>query len=1030
MQHTPRIAHWLRITTALTSTLGFVIALGSSASANPVDGQVAAGDATISAPDTKTVQVDQASQNAVINWQSFDIASDETTRFVQPSAASWTLNRVTGSTSPTSILGTLTANGNLAIVNPDGILFGQNARIDVGGLIATTNDIRDTDFMSGNFAFTQPGNPSASIVNEGNISIADYGIGAFVAPGLRNAGVITANMGTVSLASGNAFTLDLYGDNLVRLVVGDEIASEVVDAATGAPMDDLVKNEGAISADGGTVALTAATARKAVNSVVNNTGIIEARSVGMRNGKIVLGGQTASTKTADAPTQVVKVSGDITVADAPFPSPRPADWERGKVVITGEAIEISDASIDATGVNGGGTILIGGDYLGGQANDSDFAKYGIDRETDPIPTASYAFLDGNSELNADAIAAGDGGKIVVWSDIATETAATITARGGAIGGDGGFIETSGNYLNATVAADASAPNGEAGTWLLDPLDIYISRTATANVGSYFGTYRGLYGLNAYPIGSSSYVDTFDIEAALNAGTNVMITTVGTSGAAHGDIHVMSDIRKTSGGNVALGMDSARNIYLSVGVDLVSTSGSINASLFAPNGQITGYNVGQISLDGGTLYLQGGQGITLSSSYDMPNLSLGPDYLAPNVVITFDQDLIRFSHNGSLATIPSGGIRLVDPTATGGLYINFGSLNYALQDYAIRIVNQRSWALVTDSGAFGAFTANGLNRIPEVVSDGAVNTRFSSAIPQVNGVYPVWEVSSTDAPNCYGLTCLAASPYGQKLIDALTMPPESTPIVAAKDTAEESASPQQPRTPVLPVSEPTGTNITPALAQKTILYAKLSQDVEGVPTALPSGTRRIADWQTVMRLSGVSEGEIRAYEIAGLDAAVYRTEGGEIVVAYGGTKKTSVADWATNFGVRLVVPPQYAAAAKLAELVAQRFGRPPSLTGHSLGGALASYAASKLSSTGPVVTFNADRNSLSLSGNRENQINIAVAGALIGDPNIGEYTPFVRSGQLPGKTYYVGTTDDQSNLFAGGHGIGGIIGGMENLLNSQ
>src|SRR5690606_34825070 len=116
-----------------------------NASANPVGGEVVAGQATIQSPDPSTLVIDQTSQKAIINWERFDIDRGETTRFVQPNSDAWVLNRITGSTEPSKILGTLQANGNVAIVNPDGILFGKDARVDVGGLIATTHDIANDD---------------------------------------------------------------------------------------------------------------------------------------------------------------------------------------------------------------------------------------------------------------------------------------------------------------------------------------------------------------------------------------------------------------------------------------------------------------------------------------------------------------------------------------------------------------------------------------------------------------------------------------------------------------------------------------------------------------------------------------------------------------------------------------------------------------------------------------------------------------------------------------------------------------------
>ena len=308
--------HSIKTNLLTTTALVSIFALSSPTLAGPEGGNVVAGEASISRPDQVTTRINQASQNTVLEWQHFNTSAQETVQFVQPNANSWTLNRVTGNLGPTVFLGSLQANGNVAVVNPDGIVFGQGSRVDVNSLIATTHDIRNQDFMAGRMVFDLPGNPAASVINEGTISVADHGLAAFVAPGVRNSGVITAKFGSVSLAADNTFTLDLYGDGLINLVADDEITQEVFDVATGQPMTDLVKNESTIRANGGIVALKASTARRAVNSVINNTGIIEANTIGVHQGKIILGAQTAATKVVKPnrptpPPQRVKISGTL-----------------------------------------------------------------------------------------------------------------------------------------------------------------------------------------------------------------------------------------------------------------------------------------------------------------------------------------------------------------------------------------------------------------------------------------------------------------------------------------------------------------------------------------------------------------------------------------------------------------------------------------------------------------------------------------------------------------------------------------------
>jgi filamentous hemagglutinin family protein len=240
----PRFTDLVLMTAAL-------LALGAApAVAGPEGGTVVGGAATIQGQGGPAVIVNQSSSSAIINWNTFNIGAKESVRFNQPGSSSVALNRVTGGLGPSEILGTLTANGRVFIINRDGILFGPGAVINTAGFLATTNDIKNSDFMAGRYNFNIPGRPDASIVNQGRITASSGGFAALVAPGVRNSGTITATLGTVALVSGNSFTLDMYGDKLITLAVNDQIASKVIDVATGRPLKSLVVNDGKIRAYG------------------------------------------------------------------------------------------------------------------------------------------------------------------------------------------------------------------------------------------------------------------------------------------------------------------------------------------------------------------------------------------------------------------------------------------------------------------------------------------------------------------------------------------------------------------------------------------------------------------------------------------------------------------------------------------------------------------------------------------------------------------------------------------------------------
>jgi filamentous hemagglutinin family protein len=230
-----------RVALARTSLwTALALAMASAANATPTGGVVASGQAGIVQAGGNTT-VTQTTSNVVINWQSFDIAADQTVQFVQPGSSSVALNRVLGA-DPTVIMGRLTSNGQVFLLNPNGVLFGVGSSVSVGGLVASTMSITDADFMAGNYAFTGAGN--GTVVNRGAID-APGGYVALMGRTVSNQGVISARLGSVVLAGAEAVTLDVAGDGLLN--VGVERGA----------VNALVENRGLIQADGGHVLLTA-----------------------------------------------------------------------------------------------------------------------------------------------------------------------------------------------------------------------------------------------------------------------------------------------------------------------------------------------------------------------------------------------------------------------------------------------------------------------------------------------------------------------------------------------------------------------------------------------------------------------------------------------------------------------------------------------------------------------------------------------------------------------------------------------------
>ncbi|MDR2876400.1 MAG: filamentous hemagglutinin N-terminal domain-containing protein, partial [Methylobacillus sp.] len=387
------------IVSSLTG-LSFALALASPstafAQALPTGGQVVGGSANIGQTGN-TMTIDQSTQRAAINWNTFNIGADNTVRFNQPNPQSITLNRVVGGV-PSNIQGSLLANGQVWIQNANGVLFGKNATINVNSLLATTKNVDVAQFMGGGSLDLTSTGKDAGIVNDGSITAQGYV--TLVGDQARNNGAINAKQ--VTLAAGDSATVAL--DN------GQGISVKL----TGDSAHALAENTGNINAGAdGSVLITAQGAKTVISSVINLDGVVRAGSV-----------------TADAK------NGDITVA--------------GK-------IDASNANADGSG-----------------------GKISLTAMDGKLNAESTATLDASAGNN------GNGGAIYVNS-ADTHFQGTARATGGTQSGDGGLIETSGEKLDITDAKiDASAANGQAGTWLLDPVDLTIDTPAANNISNALG----------------------------------------------------------------------------------------------------------------------------------------------------------------------------------------------------------------------------------------------------------------------------------------------------------------------------------------------------------------------------------------------------------------------------------------------------------------------------------------------------------------------------------------------------------------
>ena len=307
--------------------------------AAPSGGVVTSGSATIS-QSGNTTNINQSTSKASINWNKFNIASHETVNFNQPNVNSITLNRVIGN-ERSIIDGALNANGQVWILNSNGVLFGKNASINTAGLLATTKNISDTNFQNGNYSFS--GDSTESVINQGTIKIKDNGYVIFASNEVRNSGTIEAVKGRVQLTGTDEYTINLNGNSLVDLVVNK------------GTLDALVENSGTILADGGEIYLSTHAVDELLRGVVNNTGIIEANSLDGISGHVELfahGGTANIDGTIKAKGGFIETSGkELNVASTT--SIEASKWLLDPVNMTIESTggtDLSGGSVSATAI--------------------------------------------------------------------------------------------------------------------------------------------------------------------------------------------------------------------------------------------------------------------------------------------------------------------------------------------------------------------------------------------------------------------------------------------------------------------------------------------------------------------------------------------------------------------------------------------------------------------------------------------------------------------------------------------------------
>src|SRR6056300_1099058 len=566
-----------------------------SNNALPTDPNITHGTAVIS-QGANQLTIDQQTDKLITNWSGFNIGADAKVKFNQPSSSSSALNHV-NSADPSYIYGSLEANGKVILINPNGVIFANGSRVDVGAIVASSLKLSDENFLKDNFVFEKDG--IAGIVeNYGTIKAFEGGTVALISSIVKNNRTIETPNGSTALLAGEKITLNLNYNQLISYTIDSGV------------LNSLVENNNAIVANNGQVILSARGLDAVRKSVVNNDGIIEAKGINTEGGKIFLEGD------------------EITVK--------------------------SNSTLNASGDNGGGQILVGGSW----------------QNSDPtIYQAKTTTIEEGATLNASANNTGNGGEIVVWSDITNDQSITkvqgkLTAEGGKNSGNGGQIETSGRVIEINESEiSTKAENGETGQWLID--------TGNINIRSDDGT---SFSSGSAPSGNRD-ITPATLISALNS-NNVSIYT-GINGSTEYGIYINDSIEYTGANDRTLTFKATGTVRgaasISTGssdVNITSTNAALNLVLWADaDGDGDGKVVtpdGNITTNGGHFWAGGGDGSTTWNG-----LTVGDDYAS-----TPDDDLygVRF-RGGTTLNTGSGNIKISgrdnEDNLTGGKGVSLG-----------------------------------------------------------------------------------------------------------------------------------------------------------------------------------------------------------------------------------------------------------------------------------------------------------------------------------------------------------------------
>ena len=591
----------------------------------PTGGNVVNGNITISIPEVGKMDVNQTSNQGIVNWDTFNVGSSASVHFNQPTSRSSILNNVLSGQS--IINGSIFSNGRLILVNPTGILTGPTSAIRSEGAILSTLNLTNQNYLNNTYNFST--NNNSTLINEGNIE-GEYV--ALLSPIITNKGTINTNVAT-SLAAGDNLKLSISDSNLLTVSVNPS------------KLKTLVKNEGNIKTQNGIVTLKTDVAQSVVDQVIK-TENAKADGLISENGIVKLVTNTGAITAKDIKIDAGS-NGASTISGTLNSNSDTSNG--GSVEVTAKEIDINTATISADGKTGGGKVLIGGDWQG----------------SGDLLQATYLNIDSNSKITANALTSGSGGTIVAWSDIKnsnslTTVSGTLEAKG--IDGSGGQIETSGADLNINgIRVNTSSVSGSYGNWLVDPTNLTIDASAASTYASNLSSSDvTLTADNTITLDSAiSYSGARDSTLTFDATTTVLNANI-----------------TSSNGSLSLDINTA----VTLGTDVTITT---NGGYFDVSGNIqVNSNVGIIELRNGGTYLYNGLSATANSSgTTIGNGSLSYSggsftWTKPNALTSTDLLVLAGGGGGGGSYVGGGG-------GAGGL-IQESSYSLSAETYAITI----------------------------------------------------------------------------------------------------------------------------------------------------------------------------------------------------------------------------------------------------------------------------------------------------------------------------------------------------------